>query len=88
MKQENQVIQKNINVISFMVRPEKNNRILKLNVQKSFDGKIEAGKTVYSHSIKDVHFGYKILEVIEERQSSMKDYNYCTYKVKPVKIKF
>ena len=81
-----EIIQEDIDTISFMVRPEGKKGLLKLNVKKSLKTHIIVGDVVYSHKIKEVNWAYKILEVIEERQSSMKYYNYCTYKAELVKL--
>ena len=81
-----EIIQEDIDTISFMVRPEGKKGLLKLNVKKSLKTHIGVSDVVYRHTIKEIHWAYKILEVIKERQSSMKDYNYCTYKAELVKL--
>ena len=78
MKIINQIPQPNL--ISFMWRPEDGKQnLLKLNVRKDFEEKIEVGDFIYSHSTNEIKFYYEIKEIIEVRQSSMKSYNYCTY---------
>ena len=79
-------VRKGFDELSIMIRPTTDSNVLKINLLKSLKLDLQKGDFIFSHKDKmDEEYYFEILEVVEKRQSTMKDYSYETFKVKQIK---
>ena len=70
--------QNNINVFLMIYETNIKNpeQIIKLNVKKGYE--LASGDKILSNKRNDTQYGFEIGDIIENRQSSLNDYNYIT----------
>ena len=67
---------KNVHLMIYETNIKSCEQIIKVNVKRGFE--LSPGDKIIARKFNDIDFGFKIIEVLENRQSSLSNFKYLT----------